>query len=51
MTLESSLSFPYRVGGRVVGALEVINPKKSGITVDDQKLFSNLCSCLMATVQ
>jgi hypothetical protein len=45
--LESSLAFPYRVNGKVAGAIEIINPKKSDVTVEVQKLFSNLCSCIM----
>jgi hypothetical protein len=45
---ESSLAFPYRVKGRVIGAIEIINPKKKDIPKDDQLRFGILCSCLMA---
>lgn len=46
---KKSLSFPYRCNGRVAGAIEVINPKKSDITSDDQKLFCDVCACLTST--
>jgi hypothetical protein len=45
--LERSVCFPYRVNGRVSGSIEIINPQREDITEDDQKLFANLCSCLM----
>jgi hypothetical protein len=30
--------------------VEIINPKKSGLIPDYQKLFTNFCLCFMATV-
>ena len=44
---ESSLCFPYRVNGRVMGAIEIINPKVIDHTTEELKLFANLCSCLL----
>ncbi|OHT12491.1 hypothetical protein TRFO_17650 [Tritrichomonas foetus] len=45
---EYSLAFPYRTGGRVAGAIELINPKQSDISLEKQKIFSNLVSCLLS---
>lgn len=46
-----SLAFPYRANGRVCGAIEVINPKRTNISQDELRLFSNLTGCLMANIQ
>jgi GAF domain-containing protein len=46
--LQSSICFPYRINGRVAGSIEIINPKREGITPEEQQLFATLCGCLMA---
>lgn len=45
---KESIAFPYRTGGRVAGAIELINPGQKNIGPDKQKLFSNLCACLLS---
>jgi hypothetical protein len=47
---DSSISFPYRVNGRVAGAIEIINPLRTDVSTEEQKLFSNFCSCLMSHI-
>lgn len=45
--VESTIAFPYRFGGRVAGAIEIINPKSGHLSVEDQKVFSNLVACVL----
>ena len=45
---EYSFAFPYRTNGKVSGAIELINPKQREISLEKQKLFSNLCACLLS---
>jgi hypothetical protein len=47
---QETLAFPYRSGGKVAGAIEIINPKEKGVRVEEQRLFGNLVSCLLAAV-
>ena len=48
---KDSLAFPYRTGGRVAGAIELINPKQTEIDAEKQKLFGSLCACLLGNSQ
>jgi hypothetical protein len=43
-----TLAFPYRAGGKVAGAIEVINPTVKNVGITEQKLFSHLIALLLA---
>ena len=45
--VQSTIAFPYRSGGRVAGAIEIMNPKGDHMSGEDQKLFSNLVACIL----
>lgn len=44
---RQSFAFPYKAGGKVIGAIEIINPQKTEISIESQTLFGNLCGCLL----
>ena len=44
---KKSVSFPYRANGRVVGAIELINPTREDIEKEEERLFGNLCGALV----
>jgi hypothetical protein len=45
---KETMAFPYRAGGKVAGAIEVINPTEKSLGVTEQQLFSNLIALLLA---
>ena len=44
---KTSVCFPYRANGRVVGAIELINPERKDIEKEEEKLFGNICGALV----
>lgn len=45
---QKTFCFPYRSGGRVAGAIELIDPTEQSIPQEAQKLFGTLCACLLS---
>jgi hypothetical protein len=42
------MAFPYRAGGKVAGAIDVIHPTEKNVEVTEQELFSHLIALLLA---
>ena len=42
-----SICFPYRSNGRVVGAIEIINPSRNEIDKEEERIFGNMCGTIV----
>jgi hypothetical protein len=45
-----TMAFPYRAGGKVAGAVELVNPTEKNVGPTQQNLFSNLIALLLAGI-
>lgn len=44
---ETSVCFPYRANGRVVGSIEMINPTRMELDKNEEKIFGNMCGAVV----
>ncbi|EAX91716.1 hypothetical protein TVAG_384400 [Trichomonas vaginalis G3] len=44
---ETSICFPYRANGRVVGSIEMINPTRMELDKSEEKIFGNMCGAVV----
>jgi len=45
-----SFSFPYRTNGKVSGSIEIINPKRNNISIEEQRIFGDMCGTLFPDI-